>query len=165
MHYGIHNSRLSPKAYSITFMTSDFIALVLQSVGGGIADQAATKEGRANGVHIMVAGLSFQVISLVLFMSLAAEFFLKVKKDRAQMRSTNWAAGQGPPMEPRGYKTFVWSTFLSLPHSNSTNNKQSSPLQHSSSLSAHATVLPSSPMDSALSLQTTKPHSSSSKAP
>ena len=110
VHYGIHNSRLSPKAYSITFMTSDFIALVLQSVGGGIADVASTTGGRNNGVHIMVAGLSFQVISLVLFISLAAEFFLKVKKDRSRSKGTDWEAGQTSQASSKGYKTFVWGT-------------------------------------------------------
>lgn len=107
VHYGIHNSRLSPKTYSITFMTSDVIALILQSVGGGIADQASTKAGRNEGVNIMVAGLSFQVVSLLLFMSLAAEFFLKVKKERSQMSF-------GKPASPKGYKSFVYGTSLSL---------------------------------------------------
>jgi hypothetical protein len=121
VHYGIHNSRLSPKAYSITFMTSDLIALILQSIGGGIADQASTKASRNEGVNIMVAGLSFQVISLVLFMSLATEFFFKVKKERSQIRGTDWSAGQSPPTSPKGYKSFVWGTSPLLVLSSITN--------------------------------------------
>jgi hypothetical protein len=142
-------------------MTSDLIALILQSVGGGIADQASTKEGRNNGVHIMVGGLSFQIISLTLFISLAAEFFLKVKKDRARMRSTNWAAGQGPPTSPKGYKTFVWgASFVSLSSfASSTNNKQHSLSPHSSSSSAPPTVWRNWLTASAPSSQTIKPHS------
>ncbi|KAG0649575.1 Himeic acid A biosynthesis cluster [Hyphodiscus hymeniophilus] len=104
VYYGTYNSRLSPKAYSIVFMTSDVIALILQSVGGGIADEASTKAGRSEGVNIMVAGLAFQVVSLLLFMGLAAEFFLKVKKDRSQIRSTS-----GLGASPKGYKAFVWA--------------------------------------------------------
>ena len=90
-------------------MSSDVIALILQSIGGAIADQASTKSGKNEGVHIMVAGLAFQVVSLVLFMSLAAEFFLRVKKDRAQIKKTS-----GLPASPKGYKAFVYGTFHSL---------------------------------------------------
>ena len=87
MHYGVHNSRLSPKAYTLSFITSDFIALVLQSAGGAIADTAATHAAQNMGVHIMVAGLSFQVVSLIVFMVLCSEFFWKVKKDRDSGRA------------------------------------------------------------------------------
>jgi hypothetical protein len=109
VHYEIYNSRISPKVYSIIFMTSDVISLILQSVGGGIADAASTESGKNEGTNIMVAGLSFQVISLVLFMFLAAEFFFKVKKDRAHMRNLS-----GLGAEPKGYKSFVWGMCIPL---------------------------------------------------
>jgi hypothetical protein len=119
VHYGVHNSSLSPKAYSIIFMSSDFIALVLQSVGGGIADEATDDKGRNLGTHIMVAGLSFQVISLVLFMILAAGFFLRVKKDRAQNGAMNFALGiASSPSESKSMRNFVWRMSIpTVPHS------------------------------------------------
>jgi hypothetical protein len=110
VHYGVHNSRLSPKAYTITFICSDFIALVLQSVGGALADTAATVAGSDIGVHVMVAGLSFQVISLIAFISLCVEFFWRVKNDRRRVAATSWAnreTGRVAP-EVKGYRVFLF---------------------------------------------------------
>jgi len=35
--YGEANSRLKPKTYSVFFLSCDFVSLVIQAVGGGIA--------------------------------------------------------------------------------------------------------------------------------
>jgi hypothetical protein len=111
MHYGPQNSRLTPKAYTITFMCSDFIALILQSAGGGIADQGSNQSTRNSGVHLMVAGLSFQVLSILIFMALCAEFFWRVKKDRKQVVS-NLAPREATS---RHLKIFLYGMFLSSP--------------------------------------------------
>jgi hypothetical protein len=109
MHYGPQNSRLTPKAYTITFMCSDFIALALQSAGGGIADQGNNQSTRNSGVHLMVAGLSFQVLSILIFMALCAEFFWRAKKDRKQVVS-----GLAPrEATSRHLKIFLYGMFLS----------------------------------------------------
>jgi hypothetical protein len=52
IHYGPAHSRLTPKTISIGFMTADFIALVLQAVGGAIADTADSKVTSAQGTHL-----------------------------------------------------------------------------------------------------------------
>ncbi|RDW73451.1 hypothetical protein BP6252_07358 [Coleophoma cylindrospora] len=83
-HYGTQYSRLQPKTYTLTFITSDVIALILQAVGGALADTAATNAASLQGVHIMIAGLAFQVVSLLAFSLLAGEFFGKVYGDRAR---------------------------------------------------------------------------------
>lgn len=67
-------------------MTCDFLALVLQATGGAIADTASTKKDSDQGTHIMVGGLSFQVVSLLLFIGLAVEFALNVRRDRRMKR-------------------------------------------------------------------------------
>ena len=72
--YGENLSRVTPRTYTITFITCDFIALVLQATGGGLAN---TDSGTM-GTHIMVAGLSFQVASLLLFIALSLEFAWRV---------------------------------------------------------------------------------------
>ncbi|KAL5315473.1 hypothetical protein ACEPPN_016341 [Leptodophora sp. 'Broadleaf-Isolate-01'] len=92
-HYGIYNSRLSPKAYTIGFITSDFLALVLQSASGAVAETANDRATSKAWTNIMVGGLVFQVASQAVFSALAAEFFWKVKADRKHIRSTNWAYG------------------------------------------------------------------------
>jgi hypothetical protein len=115
MHYGPQNSRLTPKVYTITFMCSDFIALVLQSAGGGIADQGNNQTTRNSGVHLMVAGLSFQVLSILTFMALCAEFFWRIKKDRKQVGS-NLAPREATS---RHFKIFLYGMLITspLPHS------------------------------------------------
>jgi len=116
MHYGVHNSRLSPKAYTITFICSDFIALVLQSAGGAIADEASTIATENTGTNIMVAGLSFQVISLTAFILLCTEFFFKVKNDKKQV-ATNLAdcdIGRSN-LEVKGFHVFLGGKLPSSP--------------------------------------------------
>ena len=63
-------------------MTCDFASLVLQSIGGGITSTASDKSTSDAGVHIMVAGLAFQVFSLALFMVLCLEFAWCVRRAR-----------------------------------------------------------------------------------
>ena len=70
-------------------MSCDFLALVLQATGGAIADTANTKKGSDQGTHIMVAGLSFQVLTLLLFIAVAAKFALNVRRDRQERRMTD----------------------------------------------------------------------------
>jgi hypothetical protein len=68
--YGQQISRFSPRTYAITFVTSDFISLVLQGSGGGLAATANDHSESETGRAIMVAGVVFQVVSLLIFMGL-----------------------------------------------------------------------------------------------
>jgi hypothetical protein len=68
--YGQQISRFSPRTCAITFMTSDFISLVLQGAGGGLVATADDNSGSETGRAIMVAGVVFQVVSLPIFMGL-----------------------------------------------------------------------------------------------
>ncbi|KAF7927395.1 uncharacterized protein EAE97_010070 [Botrytis byssoidea] len=94
LHYGPHLSRFSPKAISVTFMAADWVALILQAAGGAIADTAATKAGMNSGTNILVAGLSFQVFGLTLFMITVVEYASKVSGERTRRQAANWAAGE-----------------------------------------------------------------------
>ena len=80
--YGKENARFKPRIYSIIFMVSDFIALVLQGAGGGIAATAAGNDQSTaqSGINIMIAGLAWQVISLTTFALAAADFAWCVKR-------------------------------------------------------------------------------------
>lgn len=90
--YGAHISRIQPKFYTIIFITSDLLALTLQAVGGAIASTAdPTDASQLNlGTDIMIAGLSFQVVSLVLFIVLCAEFALRVRKTSETERNETY---------------------------------------------------------------------------
>ncbi|EHL01200.1 putative Sphingoid long-chain base transporter RSB1 [Glarea lozoyensis 74030] len=80
--YGEHLSRFKPRTYTIVFVTCDFICLVLQGLGGGIAASADTKKSSDLGKNIMMAGLIFQVVSLALFGICCGEFALRVLRGR-----------------------------------------------------------------------------------
>lgn len=63
-------------------MTSDFLSLVLQAAGGGIADTAADDQQdlKRTGIDIMIAGLVLQAVSLSVFLAVGLDFFLRVRR-------------------------------------------------------------------------------------
>jgi len=100
--YGEGLSRIRPRTYTILFITCDFISLVLQAAGGGLAATANTKSADWEGIHIMIAGLAFQVASLALFLLLCAEFAWRVH------RAGSWT----DPSFASLRSTFKWKGFL-----------------------------------------------------
>ncbi|KAJ8062703.1 hypothetical protein OCU04_009223 [Sclerotinia nivalis] len=78
--YGQEISRFRPGTYTIIFCTCDIISLVLQAVGGAIASLANTLSQSDLGKNIMLAGLAFQVFSLILFTILCADFAWRVRR-------------------------------------------------------------------------------------
>ncbi|PQE27910.1 hypothetical protein CJF30_00009097 [Rutstroemia sp. NJR-2017a BBW] len=78
--YGPEHSRFKPGTYTIVFCTCDIISLILQAAGGAIASTADTHEQSDTGKNIMLAGLGFQVFSIILFVLACSEFALRVRK-------------------------------------------------------------------------------------
>lgn len=70
-------------------MVADWISLILQAAGGAIADTAARKDNMNGGTHILVAGLSFQVLCLVLFILMVGEYTFELKGERTQRQAAN----------------------------------------------------------------------------
>ncbi|OCL04568.1 RTA1-domain-containing protein [Glonium stellatum] len=107
------NSRLKPKTYTKVFVGCDLLALVLQAVGGAIASTAKDHAGSTTGTNVMVAGLASQVLSMLLFMILWADFGLRVRKARlaGTLRHT-----QPPLYEPlrqsKTFSAFQWSLAI-----------------------------------------------------
>lgn len=88
--FGPANSRIPPLAYPRIFIPCDVISLLLQAAGGGIASAASHQnKNPAVGDHIMVAGLAFQVLTLLVFMMLSADFALRTVRRRRQMGSVD----------------------------------------------------------------------------
>ena len=88
--YGQNLSRFSPRKYTLTFISCDLVSLILQALGGAIASIANTKKSNDLGVHIMVAGLIFQVLSLALFMAFGMDFALHVRRSSAAERNISF---------------------------------------------------------------------------
>jgi hypothetical protein len=74
--YGTTDSRLAPRTVATLFMTSDFLSLLLQAIGGAIADTADgdQKSLKQTGINIMIAGLVLQAVSLAAFLVIVADF-------------------------------------------------------------------------------------------
>ena len=84
-------------------------SLVLQGAGGGIA---ATADDNGNmlevGDNLMIAGLAFQVFTLIVFALLSLDFFLKVWKNKNELNpSTNQLRSS------LGFKLFLAALFTS----------------------------------------------------
>lgn len=97
--YGEEHSRFRPRTYTILFCGCDFLALLLQAAGGAIASGSNTQSTVSFpahlfsifdqvlslinnqtqvGINVMLAGLSFQVFSLLLFVAACLEFAFRV---------------------------------------------------------------------------------------
>lgn len=76
--FGAANSRIPPAYYTRIFIPCDVVSLVLQAAGGGIASVASHRgTPTRTGDDIMIAGLSFQVLTLLVFIAIAADFALR----------------------------------------------------------------------------------------
>jgi hypothetical protein len=51
---------MTPRSFAIIFMFADFVCLVVQGTGGGIAGTAGTEQGSNNGAYIMTGGVILQ---------------------------------------------------------------------------------------------------------
>lgn len=67
-------SRFHPRWFYWTFIPCDIISLVLQAVGGAMSSLATTKAAVDRGVNISLAGLVFQVVTLVVFSALFVDY-------------------------------------------------------------------------------------------
>ena len=78
--YGADISRIKPQRYTQFFVACDFVSLVLQGAGGGIASVSSQNhEDPALGTNVMLAGLASQVLTLSIFMILCAEYAWRVR--------------------------------------------------------------------------------------
>ncbi|KAM0259116.1 hypothetical protein ACHAQJ_003487 [Trichoderma viride] len=102
--YGQQISRFSPRTYAFTFMTCDFISLVLQALGGGLAATADDNSGAETGRAIMVAGVVFQVVSLLIFMGLWLEFVFRLRRTSASAKNSRF-------IELRDTNKFTWFQY------------------------------------------------------
>lgn len=67
-------------------MSSDFMSLVLQALGGGIADTADPGTHlRTIGIDIMIAGLVLQVISLVVYLAVCTDLAVRCLRRKSML--------------------------------------------------------------------------------
>ena len=75
-------SPLQPRLYTWIFIFCDILSLVLQGAGGGTAASADPGSNAENvGTDLMIAGIVWQVITLLAFGTLVALFALRCSKN------------------------------------------------------------------------------------
>ncbi|EXJ91771.1 hypothetical protein A1O3_00321 [Capronia epimyces CBS 606.96] len=78
LQFGREWSRIRPKYYTWAFITADFCALVLQAAGGAIAATAGDDDSfRDVGDHLMIAGISWQVLTLLIFAVATLDYLVR----------------------------------------------------------------------------------------
>ncbi|KAK2593297.1 hypothetical protein QQS21_009021 [Conoideocrella luteorostrata] len=108
--FGPENSRLVPEYYTRIFIPCDIISLILQAVGGAMAAIATHEhESPDTGSHIMVAGLSFQVATMVCFITASIDFVLRTHRRR---RAIGPSALSQDPALVRMRSTLRFKLFL-----------------------------------------------------
>jgi len=100
--YGDELSRFKPRTYTLVFCSCDLVSLVLQALGGGIASSSNTVSGSNLGKNLMLAGLVFQVVSLLLFAILCGEFAWRVMYFKS-----SWNAQYLSLLNSKKFKAFL----------------------------------------------------------
>ncbi|KAG8910932.1 hypothetical protein FRC01_006041 [Tulasnella sp. 417] len=104
---GEEYSRLRPRTYSILFVTADFAALIVQSVGGAAAAMADTHEASEKGSHVMVAGIIIQMAAITIYCIIQADFLWHVLSDRPVRIRFSRSAVATPPSDPEDASRMV----------------------------------------------------------
>lgn len=79
--FGPENSRIKPETYTRLFIPCDLLSLILQGTGGGMASTASHQgTSTAAGNNIMIAGLAFQVFTLLIFMCFCIDFAIRTRR-------------------------------------------------------------------------------------
>ncbi|KAI4093306.1 MAG: hypothetical protein LQ339_007701 [Xanthoria mediterranea] len=83
--FGPEHSRLPPKWYTWIFIGCDLFSLILQGAGGGVAASASDQSTQDTGSNLMLAGIVWQVVTLIVFAALAGDFVLRVSRARSSL--------------------------------------------------------------------------------
>lgn len=79
--FGTAASRLRPQWYTYIFIVCDLLSIALQGAGGGLSATADGDAARMDlGQGFMMAGLTFQVATLLVFGALVVEYFVRVRR-------------------------------------------------------------------------------------
>ena len=105
VYLGREHSRLPPSAYYYIFISCDLISLALQGTGGGLS---STSSGNSTpAVAVSIAGLSFQVFTITVFIILSADFAIRYSR-----ASDNTNNNNNNHVLTKQFKMFIF--FLSL---------------------------------------------------
>jgi len=108
--YAIQLSRLHGRKFIVLFILSDFTSLLLQTGGGSISVVANDYSTEYIGIHLMIAGLGLQVLSLVVVLCLWGDFAY-----RCWRRKGEWEEKFEDIRKSRYFKGFLYGLFTFHP--------------------------------------------------
>ncbi|KAK4100385.1 hypothetical protein N658DRAFT_101857 [Parathielavia hyrcaniae] len=86
-HFSPALSRFQPKLFYYIFIPCDLFSLVLQAAGGALSTSSAGSS--QVGVNLALAGLAFQVFTIVLFCAFFADYLIRYFRSSAWQRLNN----------------------------------------------------------------------------
>ncbi|GAA5861830.1 hypothetical protein JCM5353_002310 [Sporobolomyces roseus] len=78
------HSLLSARNLKIFFLVADFVSLIVQAVGGGIAGSAITQEDLDLGSRIMLGGIAFQLLVMIIYVAYGGWWGYKARREVAR---------------------------------------------------------------------------------
>lgn len=117
MIYGREYAVMKPMKYSYLFIACDIISLCVQGAGGGLAATEAsstTSVGSNLGVHVVIAGLIFQVVSMAVFICLFLHFFWRLRTRSVSVDDLEPlnSSPVGKVRNPKLFKLYPWVVFI-----------------------------------------------------
>ena len=89
LELGAGLSRIRPKFYTWIFCLADLFSLILQGAGGGIAATADHGSSLQNvGNDLMMAGIVWQVVTLIIFGGLVVDYTVRVYSHRSELEAS-----------------------------------------------------------------------------
>lgn len=86
LEIGANFSRIRPKFYTWIFCLADLFSLIIQGAGGGIAATANNGSNMQDvGNDLMMAGIVWQVVTLLIFGAMVGDYASRVRSHRSQL--------------------------------------------------------------------------------
>jgi len=98
---GQQYSRLNSRWYTRIFLSCDIIALATQGLGGGLASTGNDQTQAQLGGHIALGGIVFQLVCIILYSTLTAEFLWRYANDFPVKPTTRSRYENRVPTTPR----------------------------------------------------------------
>lgn len=103
-------SRIRPRLYPFLFCPADVTCLVVQAIGGGLAASGKTNVKLLNdGNHMIIAGVALQVVVLLAFGGLSADYIIRARRWVNSAEATDEARAL---WEDKRFRIFRFTTMV-----------------------------------------------------
>lgn len=103
-------SRFDPKLFYYIIIPCDIVSLVLQAAGGGLSSKSSGQS--TIGVDLAIAGMAFQVVTIVVFCGFFADFLIRYFRSGAWEQEKHQA--QGLPSRATPKRLGLFFGFMGL---------------------------------------------------